>query len=712
MSENHQKDTFTRAKWYIMLFINKDFMPFAPKTKIISSMRIKGLLIFLPVLISGFVLLFYRQQPIGTNTDVSSFQNRNGFVIAENKKCLAPIILPKENTPFMKEAANDLASYIEKISGAKPKILEGMPSPVPAKAIWVGYQKGIEKHFPGIDFNYKYPEEIINAANEKHIIISGRDRWNPDAMVIPDRTGKKMVTGIQQEYGTCNAVYTFLQDQLGVRWFWPGALGEDFISSDKISIPDFSFRYHPEIRDRSGILHLTRLVSNKGKDDEKDWAKWQRMQLSSLSIASNHGFSDWWDKFGKTNPEYFGLLFNGNRVPYNSAKNVKICQSNPAVWEQWLKEVDEKLRNNPNQTTFSAAANDGWGQGHCTCNNCKAWDRPPGPDGKPILSDRDVTFANKLATGLEKKFPGKGFQVVIMGYGYSRPAPQKAKPLSNVMIVNVSNFHMRDNGIEDERDLAMKQYADWGGLTKNLSWRPNLGNPAGLSVGMPDVYPRQAAIDFAWVAKYGCKGLYFDSFWNFWANQGIQYYVDAQLAWNPNLDIEKLLADYYRRAYGPAVVEMEKYWNLMTDTRNAMVRDIKNRDRFPKSPEYYTEKWFEKADGLLQQAKAKCKNADNKYAERIAFTEAGLLYARLVVDTKKNMLAWEKNPADQQAKTKVLENWKKANQYKSSFPIYAVNWGKAFSNPDGSNMRGLHPNNPSNKKKVKVNVNKTAVGFE
>ncbi len=677
-------------------------------------MRLKSLLITIPIIVSVIVFLVLKQPftPAKTDYTPSPNENKNGLIIAENKKSLAPIILPEEHTPFMKEAANDLAGYIEKISGAKPQVLTGMPSPVPAKAIWVGYQKGIEKYFPGIDFNYTYPEEIINAANNNHIVISGRDRWNPDAMVIPDRTGKKMVTGIQQEYGTCNAVYTFLQDQLGVRWFWPGALGEDFITSDKISIPDFSFRYHPEIRDRSGLLHLTRLVSNKGKDDEKDWAKWQRMQLSSLSIAGNHGFTDWWDKYGKTNPEYFGLLPNGKRVPYNNAKNVKICQSNPAVWDQWLKEVDEKLKKNPNLTTFSAAANDGWGQGHCTCNNCKSWDGPPGKDGKPILSDRDVTFANKLATGLEKKYPGKGFQVVILGYGYSRPAPQKAKPLSNVLIVNVSNFHMRDNGIEDERDLAMKQYADWGGLTNNLSWRPNLGNPAGLSVGMPDVYPRQAAIDFAWVAKYGCKGLYFDSFWNFWANQGIQYYVDAQLAWNPNLDIDKLLADYYQRAYGPAVVEMEKYWNLMTDTRNAMLKEIKNRDRFPKAPEYYTEKWFEKADGLLQQAKAKCKNADNKYAERIAFTEAGLTYARLVVDTKKNMLAWEKNPADQQAKIKVLENWKKANQYKVSFPRYAVNWSKAFNSPDGSNMRGLHPNNPSNKKKAKVNVKETAVGFE
>jgi hypothetical protein len=41
------------------------------------------------------------------------------------------------------------------------------------------------------------------------------------------------------------------------------------------------------------------------------------MQLSSLFIAGNHGFTDWWDRYGKTNPEYFGLPPNGRHVPYN-----------------------------------------------------------------------------------------------------------------------------------------------------------------------------------------------------------------------------------------------------------------------------------------------------------------------------------------------------------------------------------------------------------
>jgi hypothetical protein len=64
-------------------------------------------------------------------------------------------------------------------------------------------------------------------------------------------------------------------------------------------------------------------------------------------------------------------------------------------------------------------------QGHCTCENCRAWDGPPGKDGKPILSDRDITFANKLAEGLEKKFPGKGFEVIVNGVWLYKACPPK-----------------------------------------------------------------------------------------------------------------------------------------------------------------------------------------------------------------------------------------------------------------------------------------------
>jgi hypothetical protein len=663
-------------------------------------------LITMSTFLAGLVLYFSITSFFINNKKVETYEFQSGkeFLIAENKKSFAPIILPEINTLLMKEAANDLAIYIEKISGAKPEIIIGKPSPIPASAIWVGYQPAMDKLFPGINFTYSHPEEIVNTANENHIAITGRDKWIPGAMSVPDRTGKKMVAGVQQEYGTCNAVYTFLQDQLEVRWLWPGPDGEDIRVKNKLAIKPFYYRYHPTIRDRANILHLTNIYSNKSRDEHK-WSRLQRMQLSSLDLNGSHAFKDWWAKYGASHPEYFAMLQNGKRIPQYGPTAVKICQSNPDVWDTWLKETEEQLKKNPNTTIFSAGANDGWSQGHCTCSNCRAWDPPGFSWAKPELSDREVMFANTLARKLKEKYPGKSYQVLILGYGYTRPAPTIVKPDDNVVIMNVSNFLQRADGFEDERTLAMQQYADWGKVTSNIAWRPNIGNPAGQVAGMPDISPHQTAADFRYVADIGCRGLYFDSYWNHWSTQSIQYYAMAQLAWNPSLDIDALLDDYYERAYGPAADEMKKYWELMETTRHEFLDKIKTRARFLRAPEIYTETWFAKAESILKNAKTIARAKDPKYLKRVYFAECGLEFSKLVVDTRKLNQEWEQNKNNQQVMNAIESNWNKAKEMKERFPKYAINFNRSFGNPTATGMGGLHPKNPVNDKTLRRTEN-------
>jgi hypothetical protein len=63
-----------------------------------------------------------------------------GLVLVENGVSRVPIVVFKDAPPFTRRAADELAQYIEKTSGAKPQIIEGDPQPTPAHAIWVGYQ--------------------------------------------------------------------------------------------------------------------------------------------------------------------------------------------------------------------------------------------------------------------------------------------------------------------------------------------------------------------------------------------------------------------------------------------------------------------------------------------------------------------------------------------------------------------------------------------
>lgn len=613
---------------------------------------------------------------------------------------LAPVVVYEGAPPRSRDAAVTLADYLEKIGGVRPPVIDGKPDPVPEHAIWVGYQPVLDGLFPGTDFDFKEPEEVLIVANENHLVIAGRDRWDPDHMEAKGRLSMK--TDMQQEYGTANAVYTFLQDKLGARWLWPGE--EDVVAQTRIAFAPFELRYHPQIRARSGMFVKLSLGDNKEGPDEL-WARFQRVQLDSLEILGGHAFGDWWEKYHETHPDYFALWPDGTRsVNPFSPRNTKLCDSNPAVWDQWLVEVGEQIQANPTQRIFNVSPNDGYNFGHCTCENCVAWDSQeaekfPWSYGHgvvldwPALSDRQVTFANTLARMLKKKYPDRDYLVQLHAYGYSRPAPIAAVPDDNVVISSVANFAMRS---PEARETAMKEHADWAIKAKNLMWRPNLGSQAGLSWGMPDVPIAQAGEDFRFVADNRCIGLYFDLFWFHWATQGPYYYALGHLAWDPYTDVEALMDDYYRRGFGPAADEVKAYWKLLERARMEFVAEHPSRQRAFDLPQKYTPELLAEARAHLDTAATKLAGADEKFRRRLEFVRCGMEFTELVVDTRAWMQKFEASKKmDEAAKAHVLANWERAAKMKDKFPEFAINWQAVFRE-GGKDKRvmGLHPDHP------------------
>lgn len=132
---------------------------------------------------------------IAQSVDVRDIQaGTNRLVLVENGVSRAPIIVAEGASPETMRAAEELAGYIQKTSGARPKIIAGSPATVPARAIWVGFQPKLSALFPGVHFTFEKPEEILIVASEHHLAIVGRDR---------------MVGGVQTEYGTANPGTTF-----------------------------------------------------------------------------------------------------------------------------------------------------------------------------------------------------------------------------------------------------------------------------------------------------------------------------------------------------------------------------------------------------------------------------------------------------------------------------------------------------------------------
>lgn len=638
---------------------------------------------------------------------LAGFATAGDFVVVENTKTRAPIILFPGAPPRTVAAAEELADSIEKISGTRPEIIHGAPGSIPAHAIWVGYQPAIEDLFPDTDFDFQHPEEILIKANPDHLFLGGRDRWDPDNLTA--HVIDLDVEGIQQEYGTVNAIYTFLQDQLGVRWLWPGELGEDVPGLKTIKIAPFEYRYHPQIRARGGMFNYSQL-GNRGYGKSQEWTKRQRLQLDSLSMEGGHGFGDWCERYHETHPGIFALQPDGTRSGHPGPRNAKLCQSNPLVWDLWLKGVEEDLAKDPNRTTFNGSPNDGWSSGHCVCQDCRAWDHPDGEprlmhwhhyrDERPALSDRHVTFANHLAGKLKQRYPDKDYRVLMLCYGHSRPAPVEARPAENVIMVSVANFFGRtdlaDRG-STRGTTHRDQFAAWGKVARHLAWRPNTGSPAGWQQGLPDLSVQQTIADYRFIAENHCLGIYIDAVWEHWATQGPQLYLMAQLAWNPSQDAEALLEDYYKRGFGPAADEVRAYYDTIEEARMAFVQEknyATTRDDFP---DFYDADLMKRAGAHLDSAAEKLIESPQIYRDRLAFVGAGRQFTKLLVENISLMSGYWDNPnptvADQ-----VRAKWETLEAIPEAHP-FSINWGPV--RPTTPRMLGLHPDHPDPKRKAK-----------
>ena len=645
------------------------------------------------------------------------------LAVVVDGKSVAPIVVFKDAPPLTRQAADELAYYIEKVSGAKPQVIEGEPASIPEHAVWVGYQPVLDELFPDLDFDFQYPGEILIAANADHVVIAGRDVWDPDGLVITNKSGKA-INGVQQEYGTHNAVYTFLRDQLGIRWLWPGE--RDIPDLSTIALEPFVYRYHPQIRARGGLLAycLFERTGSAGPEDpafysggprSAYWLRAQRLQLSELRSLGGHGpWNEWWVRFHETNPEFFALQPNRTRggveKPPPGVKkhrsNVKMCESNPDIVPQWLDDVEEELKQNPNKRVFNVSPLDGWTRGHCICEACRAWDHPDGAIRSPFiwegmaqeyvaLTDRDVKFANRLARSLKERFPDKELYVYLLAYGHSRPAPIEAVPDDNVIIGNVANFLLRSDMHDRGSTTGVthrENYKDWGKVTKLQFWRPNTGSPVGWQTGLPDVPFQRTIDDIKFAAEHGAMGIYVDYVREHWSTQAPMYYLMAHLIWDPYQDGQAVLDDFYARAYGPAAGEMKAYWTYLEKIREECYGTEKPGAPDHDPMEFYNEQRVGKAFALLDKAKQAVQGAP-KYLRRVEFARVGLEFTKLYTEIVRLMERVRGGEdADGTGRAKVIANWDRLRTLQQEHPK-AMMWRKIFGESDASGPppRNLYP---------------------
>jgi hypothetical protein len=436
--------------------------------------------------------------------------------------------------PSVAEAAVDLRDYIARATGASLPIVNTAPA---SATPFIALGDTRESRNAGISMDRMAADAFVIAPRSRNVFIAGPDSGK----------GERLESG-GTSAGTANGVYTFLERYVDVRWLMPGDAGADVPKQSDVFVPvldlndgpAFAYRRVPYIQNENASV-----------------AQWSRRQRLGYSLALNHGHN--WEAIGpgafEAHPDWFAAR-RGQRLKPEG--RYKLETTNPALVEAFAAKAMEAFRRDRSlhSFSFSPADSEGWS------------DSPESralyevdPHGAPSVTRLILKFYNDVARIVGREFPDR----LLCGYVYGQylyPPRTGIPPMEqNVCLVVAPNI---DYGYQLFRPGVRQDFAAiikaWGHAVKTTAYY-DLPSQFDQTLSAPT--PASASIlgfVFSNAASAGMKGVYVYGVRD-WGYGAVTNYVVARLAWNPHADAYALVAEFYRRAYGPASGGLMKQLN-------------------------------------------------------------------------------------------------------------------------------------------------------
>ena len=598
----------------------------------------------------------------------------------------ATVVVPENPAPIATYAADELVYFVKKSTGASLEIQsEPLDETLAGPAVYVGATQAARN--AGINPDQLASEETVLKTIDGNLYIVGND--GPG-----DPLGYGNVHS-----GTLWGVYKVLEKQLGVRWLWPGTLGEYVPAARDVEIEavDETFRPRFDVRNqRPGLgrqgfaLGHERLsfspehAARYGRD-QTVFLRRHRMGRSAeshraqRSFGSGHSFHNWWEEYGEQHPQWFQLLPNGERGPADPKRPHKcsMCVSNPELHAKIVELWQQERQKRPGQVlNIDISENDD--SARCVCPRCVAWDGP-----RPELSE--------LPAGLERSFDpvqaGTRYarfaksvhelasaidpDVKVIFYAYINYfwAPDPPLQLNqNIVIEFVPWFRWAGwfPRTDAEHAWIKQQWMGWQRAGVSAHYRPNWFLDG---YTMPLVYMHQFGDAFQFYARNGMTGTDFDSLQGQWATQGPNLYLLSRIHVRPEQPVDDLLKEYYQ-AFGPAAAAVQDYFDywekyaVENSPRAAEAIRSRSNGLFRRyayyarvADELYPPEIFTQAKEKLQGALAAARESDDPvYADRVRFLQQGLTHAEQCVATAAVVNAAETTMAEKKAAiTKLIQ---------------------------------------------------------
>ncbi len=452
------------------------------------------------------------------------------------------IIIGPDASDHERAAAVELQAYLARISGAELPIVDERAA-VGGYPIFVGRT----------DF-----------AREQGLLERARALGDEGLLMVADEDGLALLGG--SDLGTYYAVYAFLEEKLGVRWFNPDPLGEVVPASPTIEVGRMDEAQAPDFRMRwigRGQWAL-RSRQNVALPDES---------LGLKVFGSAHTFRRFVppDEHFAEHPEWFALV-GGLRKRFESVHGNQLCTSNPEAMAATVAAMRRILDADPDIDIISLFPNDGLG--FCECDACRALDEDTGYSVAEInsgwsglddrklrtLSRRMTIFYDECARRLARTHPDVMVKTGIYSAYVLEPLDRELT-VPDTCIGQMCHSWCHNHAITDpdcpiNRDFRAAMEG-WGRIYPSLCLYEYYYKVAALELPFPIIHAMRE--DIPWLRDQGLFGIYTQYAHNWWTI-GLNYYVASKLLWDADLDVDALLADYYARMYGAAEAPMREYW--------------------------------------------------------------------------------------------------------------------------------------------------------
>jgi hypothetical protein len=440
--------------------------------------------------------------------------------IAVAGKAVSVIVQQSGATAAEQTAVAELASHLNQITGANFEITTN-PASVPPNAIIVG-QGGIAAHeFPEVTLTSLGEEEYVMRSKGSHLLLAGgRPR------------------------GTLYAVYRFLQEQCGIRWWTPWATNLPHQPTLRVaelnvrSQPAFEYRdpfwfaaFDPLWKVRNGANGQNRPIPN----ELGGCITYQGFAHTFYPLVPP-------EKYFAPHPEWFSLI-NGQRTH----ENAQLCLANPELRDFVVAQVKALLRAAPDAKIISVTQNDC--HGACQCPQCKAIDDAEGSEAGSMIA-----FVNYIAEKIEPEFPHVA--VDTFAYQYTRKPPKNLKPRPSVIVRLCSiECNFREPFDDPSNAAFLADLTGWSKICQRLYVWGYTTDFADYVLPQPNWFTLGA--DARLFAKYHVRGVFSEGAYQGWGGEmaELRAWVLAQLFWNPAQDDRALIREFLEGYYGVAAAK-------------------------------------------------------------------------------------------------------------------------------------------------------------